>query len=196
MAEPATWLVLLPELPVGAAASGVLAWAQVVEDGDPAGVLVAWRTRRKPLREALRCADAVVDPAGGAWAVSWVVIASRERRPLFDDPAVVEATRAVRRHPGRSALVSTLVADPMHWAGALTGAAPDVVSLRPAWWGEDPYARLAPARRLHVGPGLFRGWTLPGGPGVQRYSGAPWPAEQPADAGAPRTVGVAADAAA
>ncbi|HSK25951.1 MAG TPA: hypothetical protein VK894_03475 [Jiangellales bacterium] len=138
-------------------------------DGEPAGELVAWPAGRKPVAAAVRVAAAVVDPAGPeAWAS--VVLLPRDRSPLFDDPAVSGALRAVLAGPPPDA-VSTLVRDASHFAGSVTVRRGD-----PRRIGDDPFARLGAARVLRVGPGLFGSVPLPAGPVIQRYSGQPWPA--------------------
>ncbi len=69
------------------------------------------------------------------------------------------------------AAVSTLVRDAVHFAGAVTvGWNDDLGRL-----GDDPFARLQPARLLRVGPGMFGRVPPPPGPVIQRYAGKPWP---------------------
>ena len=42
--------------------------------------------------------------------------------------------------------------------------------------GDDPFARIFPARRLTVAAGLFGAVPAPAGPDIERHrSGAPWP---------------------
>jgi hypothetical protein len=155
----------------GAEAEGALASAEVREpDGRPAGRLAAWPPGRKPTRTATRMDARVVNPTGPAGCVSLVLI-PREVAPLFDDPAVSQALRAVLSWPPRGA-VSTLVRDAVHFAGAVTidhGEHPDRLA-------DDPFARLHPARLLRLGPGLFGHVPPPSGPAIQRYAGKPWPA--------------------
>jgi hypothetical protein len=100
-----------------------------------------------------------------------LVLPPRGTRPLFDDPAVVDAMRAVLRDPGRSAVFSTLVDGSTQWAGSIS-ATPSPTA---AWWGGDPFARLGPQHRLLVPAGVLRPVPLPAGPGHQRRAGAPWP---------------------
>ena len=98
-------------------------------------------------------------PGRGAW-------------PLFDDPAVQQARRRVLA--GRpAALVSTLLADDSHFAGALTlRRGPGALELL----RDDPFARVAPASLLHVGPGLLGRVPAPTGPTIERHGSAqPWP---------------------
>lgn len=144
-----------------AAASGL--------DGEPAGELVAWPAGRKPVRSAVRVAAAVVDPEGSEAWVS-VVLLPTDRSPLFDDPVVSGALRAVLAGPPPDA-VSTLVRDASHFAGSVVVRRADRHLLR-----DDPFARVGPARVLRVGPGLFGTVPPPAGPVIQRYSGQPWPA--------------------
>ena len=64
---------------------------------------------------------------------------------------------------------------PTQWAGSMSGADPRRVADRPAWWAEDPFARLGPQHRLLVPAGVLCPRPLPPGPGHQRHAGAPWP---------------------
>jgi hypothetical protein len=141
--------------------------------GGPAGHLLLTRGRARPHRAAVRVGPALLG-AGPALAVS-LVLPERGARPLFDDPAVVRAVQDVLRDPGRAPLISTLVEDSTHWAGAVSGVDPAVAASRPAWWDEDPFARLGPQHRLLVPAGLLVPVPLPAGPGHQRHAGAPWP---------------------
>lgn len=129
--------------------------------------------RARPVRSAVRVEPTLIGD-GPALAVS-LVLPPHDARPLFDDPAVVHAMRAVLRDPHRAPLFSTLVDGSTHWAGAISGELPGVVTARPAWWDEDPFARLAPQHRLLVPAGLLRPTPVPVGPGHQRHAGAPWP---------------------
>lgn len=141
--------------------------------GAPAGHLLVVVARAKPHRTAVRVEPALVGD-GPALAVS-LVLPPRGTRPLFDDPAVVGAMRAVLRDPGRAPLLSTLVEGSTHWAGAVSGIDPAAAAARPAWWTEDPFARLGPQHRLLVPAGVLVPRPLPVGPGHQRRAGAPWP---------------------
>jgi hypothetical protein len=142
-------------------------------DGGAAGHLLLTRGRAKPHRAAVRVEPELLG-AGPALAVS-LVLPGRDARPLFDDPAVVRAMQDVLRDPGRAPLLSTLVDGSTRWAGALSGVDPATAAARPAWWGEDPFARLGPQHRLLVPAGLLVPVPLPTGPGHQRHAGAPWP---------------------
>ena len=153
------------DMPAGAVASAPV----TTPGGEPAGVLAAWPAGRKPVAAAVRMDERLVDASGAEAWVSLVLLA-RDRSPLFDDPAVSGALRAVLAGPPPDG-VSTLVRDSSHFAGAVT-----VRRSRPASLRDDPFARFAHAQVLHVGPGLF-GRTAPvPGPVTQRYSGKPWPA--------------------
>ena len=159
------WIARLPTQ-----IDGALASAQLIDSaGDPAGILAAWPAGRKPVAEAVRVDARVVDPGGAAGWLSIVQI-DRDRAPLFDDPAVSGALRAVLAGPPPDA-VSTLVVDSSHFAGALTVRRRD-----PDMLTADPFARIAPAAVLHVGPGLFGTVPPVPGPVIQRYAGQPWPA--------------------
>ena len=155
---------------LAAPTAGTFASAEILDlEGHVVGVLAAWAAGRKPVADAVRMDARVVDPSGAAGWVSLVLL-SRDRSPLFDDPAVSGAMRSVLSYPPPDA-VSTLVRDSSHFAGAVTVRRDGPAELR-----ADPFARLGPARLLRVGPGLF-GRTAPvPGPVIQRYSGKPWPA--------------------
>ena len=149
----------------GAVASAAVTGA----DGAPRGVLAAWPAGRKPVPDAVRMDERIVDPDGAAAWVS-LVRCPRDRAPLFDDPAVSGALRAVLAGPPPDA-VSTLVRDSSHFAGAVT-----VRRVQPERLRDDPFGRVGHAEVLRVAPGLF-GRTAPvPGPVIQRYSGKPWPA--------------------
>lgn len=121
------------------------------------------------MADAVRADARVVDPSGAAAAVSLVLI-SRDRSPLFDDPAVSGALRAVLSGVPPD-VVSTFVRDSSHFSGAVTVRRQGRALLR-----DDPFLRLGPAEILDVGPGLFGVVAPAPGPVIQRYSGAPWPA--------------------
>ena len=158
------WLALVPTPPDDPWAS-----AAVEEAGSPVGVLAVWPAGRKPVADAVRAYAGIVDPDGAPAGVSFLLL-PRDRSPLFDDPAVSGALRAVLSGPPPDA-VSTLVRDSSHFAGAITVRRDDPMRL-----ADDPFARLGPTRRLRVGPGLFATAAHPYGPVIQRYAGQPWPA--------------------
>lgn len=143
------------------------------DGGGPAAHLLVTVGRERPHPTAVRVEASLIGD-GPALALS-VVLPPRGARPLFDDPAVVGALRSVLRDPGRAPLLSTLVEGPTHWAGSVSGTSPDVVAGRPAWWADDPFARLGPQHRLRIPAGVLRPRPLPAGPGHQRHAGAPWP---------------------
>ena len=151
-------------------ASGALASAAASElDGRPAGVLAAWPAGRKPVPHAVRMDARVVDPDGAAAWVSLVEVAA-DRAPLFDDPAVSGAMRAVLSGRRLDA-VTTLVRDSSRFAGSLSVSRTDLGVLR-----DDPFGRIRPARLLRVESGLLGTVPPPPGPVTQRYAGQPWPA--------------------
>ena len=139
MAEPA-WLALLDAPRAGS--------APVVDAGTGAGAghLLVSRGRAKPDRAAVRVAAELIGD-GPALAVS-LVLPPRGTRPLFDDPAVVHAMRAVLRDPARTVVFSTLVDGSTEWAGALSGIEAARAAGWPCWWAADPFARLGPRWRL------------------------------------------------
>ena len=82
-------------------------------------------------------------------------------------------------------LVTTLLLDDSHFAGSLTVRRAADARRRLA---EDPFARIAPARVLHVGPGLLGDVAPPAGPVIERHgSGTPWPGGRFAALGARRS---------
>lgn len=161
------WLALLDEAPDDA-----FAIAPVTdEDGADAGFLAAWRSNAKPVRHALRADPRAFDRAGEpAWAS--LVLAPPGARLPFDDLAVQHARRRVLAEPPADAL-TTLLRDSSHFEGALTvRRGPQA----PAALRDDPFARVFPARLLHVGPGLLAARPAPAGPAIERYGSAnPWP---------------------
>lgn len=160
------WLAVL----AGPAAGSV---PVTTPEGRPAGHLLLRRGPGKPVRDAVRI-EASLLGAGPPLALS-LVLPPHGMRPLFDDPAVVRAMQDVLRDPGRVRVLSTLVDGSTRWAGALSGVDPGHAAARPAWWREDPFARLGRQRRLLVPAGVLTTAALPVGPGHQRHGGAPWP---------------------
>jgi hypothetical protein len=156
------WLALVdsPEAAGGAAASAPAAEL----DGAPAGILAVWPSERRPHVPAVKVDARIVDPDGDAALVSLVQAPPRVRI-LFDDTAVQQARRdTIAGRPPRA--ISTLLRGDSIFAGAIT--------VEPA--GDDPFARIFPARRLVVGPGLFGMVPAHPGPDIERHgSGAPWP---------------------
>jgi hypothetical protein len=161
------WLAL-----VEGPAHGADAAARVLTlDGRPAGTLAAWRRAAKPVREARRVDERLID-AGGAAAWISLVRAPSGTRLAFDDLAVQHARRAVLQHPFPAA-VSTLLRDDSHFEGAITVARSPAEKLRLV---DDPFARIFPATLLAVGPGILGSVAPPTGPTIERYgSGNPWP---------------------
>ncbi len=167
------WLALVSQAPDSADAVAP-AWD---EHGAPAGALAAWRRRARPLREARRADARILDPRGEGALVS-LVVAPPGVRVLFDDIAVQQARRDVLARTAPDCL-TTLLSDASHFEGALS-----------AWRGaptwlvrDDPFARVFPARRLRLGPGLLGRTPPPAGPTIERYGSArPWPWDRFADA--------------
>jgi hypothetical protein len=166
--ERRVWLALLDEAPSVADAVATL------HDGSdaPAGYLAAWRRRSKPVRDARRVDPRVLDRDGrGGWLS--LVWPSRDALVPFDDAAVQQARRAVLADPMPADIVSTLLRDDSSFAGSVVlrrgvGAPRRLV--------DDPFARVAAARLLRVGPGLFGVVPPPPGPVIERHgSSVPWP---------------------
>ncbi len=148
---------------------GVLASAPAMTpDGADAGVLAVWPAGRKPVAAAVRMDDRLVDSGGDEAWVSLVLL-PRDRSPLFDDPAVSGALRAVLSELPPDG-VSTFVRDSSHFSGAVT-----VRRSRPWSLRDDPFGRVGHAEVLRVGAGLFGRTSPVPGPVTQRYSGKPWP---------------------
>ena len=160
------WLALVDEPPGRADA-----WAAVQEhDGAPAGVLAAWLRHAKPVRDARRIDARIVDRSGAAAVIS-LVRPPAGVRLAFDDLAVQQARRRILAGPPFDA-VTTLLRDASHYEGSLVVARGPRVRLL----DDDPFARLFPARRLRVGPGLLGTALPPAGPTIERYGSAnPWP---------------------
>ena len=161
------WLALVDRQTNGADAAA----RAFTTDGHPAGTLAAWRRRAKPVREALRVDERLIDPSGEAAWIS-LVLPPAGVRLAFDDLAVQQARRLVLRQPFPAA-VSTLLRDDSHFEGAITVArsAVELQRLR-----EDPFVRIFPSRLLWVEAGILGSAPPPTGPTIERYgSGNPWP---------------------
>jgi hypothetical protein len=158
------WLAVV-DSPDGADAAAPL----TEPDGAPAGFLAAWLRRAKPVRHALRADPRIVDRGGAAASISLVVV-PRSRHVKFDDTVVQQARRDVLARPPADA-VSTLLFDASHFGGAITVERRD-----PARLVDDPFARVHPARRLEIGPGILGRVPAPAGPTIERHGSAnPWP---------------------
>ena len=163
------WLALVDERPEDATAA-----APVHErDGTPAGFLAIWARRAKPLADARRVDARLLDTEGAEAEIS-LVRPPPGVRLLFDDLAVQHARRAVLAAPPLDA-VTTLLSDASHFEGSLTVARGDGV----ARLADDPFARIFPARLLHVGAGVVGRLPAPAGPVIERYGSAqPWPQDR------------------
>ncbi len=133
-------------------------------DGRPAGVLAVWPAEHRPKVPAVKIDARIVDRDGDGAEVS-LVLAPPLVRLLFDDTAVQQARRdVIAGRPPRA--LSTLLRGDGIFAGAVT--------VDPA--GDDPFARIFPARCLTVGRGLFGSVPAHPGPDIERHgSGTPWP---------------------
>jgi hypothetical protein len=162
------WVALLDEPAANADAQAPL----TTLDGEPAGWLVAWLRRSKPLREARRADPRLIDRDGAEATVSVVWPERRRGLLAFDDVAVQEARRAVLRSAFPPDAVSTLLVDDSHFAGAITVR-------RDPPTEADPFARVEPGRVLRVGAGVVGAFPLPAGPVIERHGSAqPWPWER------------------
>jgi hypothetical protein len=140
-------------------------------DGKDAGTLAAWRQKAKPVRNALRVDERLIDPTGPAAWISLVLAPGGERLP-FDDLAVQQARRLVLSRPPLAAF-STLLRDDSHFEGAIT-VARSAHEMR--WVRGDPFAKIYPATLLAVEAGILGSLAAPTGPTIERYgSGNPWP---------------------
>jgi len=161
------WLALVDGLAEGAHAC---ARASTV-DGTEAGTLAAWRQQAKPVRNALRVDERLIDPRGAPAWISLVLAPAGVRLP-FDDLAVQQARRNVLSRPPLDA-VSTLLRDDSHFEGAIS-----VVRSEDSgrWLRDDPFARIFPAMLLTIDAGILGSVAPPAGPTIERYgSGNPWP---------------------
>jgi hypothetical protein len=161
------WLALIEGPAEGAQTSaGVSAL-----DGRHVGTLAAWLQKTKPVRNALRVDERLIDPRGAPAWISLVLAPPGVRMP-FDDLAVQQARCLVlSRRP--LAAVSTLLRDDSHFEGAITIArSPD----EERWLREDPFARIFPCTLLAVEARILGSVPAPTGPTIERYgSGNPWP---------------------
>jgi hypothetical protein len=143
-------------------------------DGHRAGTLAAWRRGPKPVREALRVDERLIDLHGSAAWIS-LVLPPPGVRLAFDDLAVQQARRLVLLYPFPAAM-STLLRDDSHFEGAITVARSAVDKQRLC---HDPFARIFPSRLLAVEAGILGVVAPPTGPTIERYgSGNPWPWDQ------------------
>jgi hypothetical protein len=164
-----SWLAIVDERPAEADAAASLRTLA----GEPAGVLAAWRRRAKPVRHARRVDARIVDPSGEPARIS-LVLPPAGVKLAFDDVAVQEARRDLLQLEPFDA-VTTLLTDDSHFDGSLLVARGE----RAARLGDDPFARVFPARLLHVGAGVLGRVPWPAGPVIERYGSAqPWPADR------------------
>jgi hypothetical protein len=162
-----TWLAETADRPEGADLAAPLSRP----DGAAAGWLAAWVRPSKPVRDARRIDPRVLDPAG---APAWIslLLPPRELWPIFDDGAVIRARQVLLADAAPPDVVTTMVADSSHFAGALTARrGPDAA----ARVRDDPFRRVLPGRILHLGAGLLGTGPALGGPVTERRAGEPWP---------------------
>jgi len=164
------WLALLATPVTGAEMQAELR----DPEGNGAGWLAAWRRPSKPAKEARRIDPRIIDSAGSeAWLS--LVWPSRDALVAFDDLAVQHARRRVLADARPPDAVTTVLVDDSRFAGALTvRRGPDAR----ARLLDDPFARVASARVLHVDAGVLGEVPLPVGPVIERHGSAqPWPWE-------------------
>jgi hypothetical protein len=163
------WFSFLTEPPVDAFAVA----AAFAPDGHLKGYVAAWEAaRRRPPGTpwvSLSIDERAVDPEGEE---AWVSLALSPPgiRILYDDPAVCGAMRAVLAGPPVIAM-STLARDSSTIGGAFTA----IRGASAASLADDPFARIFSVQLLRVDRGFVGEMPAPTGPGIQRYSGAPWP---------------------
>lgn len=110
-------------------------------------------------------------PVHGAWAHVCALADAAARVP-FDFTEVQQARRDALAWwidlLGDSLVcLTTLAADPVHYAGAVT------VARDPASFASDPFARIFPG--TIVPTDLFCAVPPPPGPAIERYRGVAWP---------------------
>ena len=163
------WLDLVDARPSHAALAAP-AW---VSEDIPAGWLAAWTHQARPTPTARRVYDAILDGEGAAAWLSLVRPPTGLQLP-FDDLAVQQARRAIMSAPPWDA-VSTLLTDASHFEGSIVIARGPCAQRRLA---ADPFARIFPARLLHVEGGILGRVPPPAGPTLERYGSAePWPSD-------------------
>ena len=164
MSGERAWLALVGERPSSASCA---APARDATTSEELGRLVVWRSRRKPVRHALRADPAAFD-AGGPPGFASLVLVPGARTVIFDD-AVVQRARQLVLAAGRPwTAVTTLVGDDVLFRGSLLAA--------PEPFDDDPFGLVAPARRLEVGAGLLSPGPLRlPAPHIERWAGKPWP---------------------
>jgi hypothetical protein len=142
-------------------------FAFVVFDGTRLSLDPHARGRR--LRIDSRCVEG--EPVPGAYAH---VCALRERAAAlrYDEPEVQQVRRDalawwIPMLGDDLVCLSTFALDASRCAGAIT------VARDPAWFADDPFARLFPGTVLRSD--VFCPVPPPAGPPIERYAGAPWP---------------------
>jgi hypothetical protein len=110
-------------------------------------------------------------PVRGAWA-HVCALPDQGAALRYDEPEVQAARRDALAWwiplLGESLVCLTTIAlDASRYGGAIT------VARDPSRFGSDPFARIFPGTVVRTD--LFCEVPPPGGPAIERYSGAPWP---------------------
>lgn len=166
--------------------AGETAWAALVDapptdawavapvsatGGSQLGFLAAWLSPRRPRAEAMRIYRAALDP-GGAPASASLLLVPKERRVLFDDPAVQQARR-IAIGEDRFPVVTTLSHDASLFAGSLLAGRDEEARM---WLRDDPFSVVGEPRLVEVGAGLLATATALPQPVIERFGSAqPWP---------------------
>ncbi len=144
--------------------------AVATPDRRPGGFLAAWSAALPRPEGAAKVDSRAIDPNGLPAEVS-LVLPPGGMTLAFDDGAVGHALGMALARPPLDVLTTMLLGD-SRFAGALSA----VRDRTPDLLDDDPFGRLFPARRLHVGAGLLGHMPAPAGPVIQRYgSDQPWP---------------------
>ena len=164
MSADRAWLALVGERPPDASCA---APARDATSSEERGWLAVWISRSKPARQALRADPAAFDADGPPGFASLVLVPDT-RRVTFDDSVVQRARQLVLAAGRPWTVATTLVSDDVLFRGALLAA--------PRPFAEDPFALVAPARRLELGAGLLSPGPLRlPAPHIERWAGKPWP---------------------
>ena len=127
------------------------------------------RAPGRRLRIDSRCVEGT--PVPGAYA-HVCALPDRAAALRYDEPEVQQVRRDalawwVPMLGDDLVCLSTFALDASRCAGAIT------VARDPAWFADDPFARLFPG--TVVRSDVFCPVPPPAGPPIERYAGAPWP---------------------
>jgi hypothetical protein len=122
----------------------------------------------------MRAARRVVRPGSSPAFAHVCALADRDAALRYDEPEVQAARRDalawwIPLLGDDLICITTLALDASRTAGAIT------VARRPDRFDSDPFARLFPGTTVETD--LFTAIAPPPGPVIERYAGAPWPAE-------------------